>query len=177
MIRSQPLLATPSGIKAFASDPLEKIFKASCADLFRASTSLSRLPQGVDAHGTRPWAEGPRAKPGQDEIGMPISVLGRRKIFPGLPCAFAGMTNEALCAAYSAAKQHPERNHQRQNDQHDREAALRAAPSLPVGNPVLHCIVPRPLSSLRHELFVTDELGKNSAEVWLCDDEESVMLP
>src|SRR5260370_36900681 len=35
--------------------------KSSCADLIRASTLLLRALEGVDAHGTSPWAEGPRA--------------------------------------------------------------------------------------------------------------------
>jgi error-prone DNA polymerase len=56
--------------------------EASCADLVHASTSLFRPPQGVDAHGTRPRAEGLRAKPGQDEIGEVIS-------FPSLPQNFS----------------------------------------------------------------------------------------
>src|SRR6266851_3769242 len=34
----------------------------SCADLIRASTPLYRPPQGVDAHGSSPWAEGPRVE-------------------------------------------------------------------------------------------------------------------
>jgi hypothetical protein len=41
--------------------------------LFRASTSLFRALEGVDAHGTSPWAEGSRDKPGQDENRGPIS--------------------------------------------------------------------------------------------------------
>src|SRR5438128_3324922 len=43
-------------------------FKPSWADLIRASTSLFRALEDVDAHETSPWAEGPRANPGQDEI-------------------------------------------------------------------------------------------------------------
>jgi hypothetical protein len=85
MIRGQPLLAMPSGIKAFASDPLEKIFKASCADLFRTSTSLSRPPQGVDAHGTSPWAEGPRAKPVKAKSGGGFPFLVAARFSPDSP--------------------------------------------------------------------------------------------
>src|SRR5713101_1761211 len=44
----------------------ENELKSSCADLIRVSTSLSLPSQGVDAHGSSPWAEGPRDKPGQD---------------------------------------------------------------------------------------------------------------
>src|SRR6266851_7134467 len=46
------------------------------------STPLYRPPQGVDAHGSSPWAEGPRVEPGQDEIGRRIPSLGPRQIFP-----------------------------------------------------------------------------------------------
>jgi hypothetical protein len=46
--------------------------KSSCADLVRASTPLFRALEGVGAHGSSPWAEGPRAKPGQDEGSRPI---------------------------------------------------------------------------------------------------------
>jgi hypothetical protein len=42
-------------------------FQSSGADSIHASTSLSRPPQGADAHGSSPWAEGPRTKPAQDE--------------------------------------------------------------------------------------------------------------
>jgi hypothetical protein len=66
--------------------------KSSCADLIRASTPLFRLLEGVDAHGSSPWAEGPRDKPGQDEVIRPISSLVRPQNFPGQSCAFAGMT-------------------------------------------------------------------------------------
>ena len=55
--------ATPTGFGLIGST-----LKSSCADLIRASTSLFRALEGVAAHGTRPWAEGPRVKPGQDEI-------------------------------------------------------------------------------------------------------------
>src|SRR5438876_1161919 len=56
----------------------ENELKSSCADLIRVSTSLSLPSQGVDAHGSSPWAEGPRDKPGQDEIGRRTPSLGRR---------------------------------------------------------------------------------------------------
>src|SRR2546430_1325043 len=46
--------------------------RSSCAGLTRVSTSLFRPIQGVDAHGSTPWAEGPRVEPGQDEIGAAI---------------------------------------------------------------------------------------------------------
>jgi hypothetical protein len=56
--------------------------KSSCADLIRASTPFFRPLEGVDAHGSSPWAEGPRDKPGQDEVIRPISSLVRPQNFP-----------------------------------------------------------------------------------------------
>jgi hypothetical protein len=56
-----------AGLKALAFD-----LRSSCAGLTRVSTSLFRPPQGVGAHGSSPWAEGPRVKPGQDEIRVAI---------------------------------------------------------------------------------------------------------
>jgi len=38
-------------------------------------------------------------------------------------------------------------------------------------------MVPRSLSSSSAEVYITDQFAKNSTEVWLYDDEESVMLP
>ena len=57
---------------------------SSCADLIRASTSLFRALEGVDG----------RDKPGQDEIAGRLAPLCGRRIFPGQPCAFAGMTGD-----------------------------------------------------------------------------------
>src|SRR6266851_4237015 len=68
-------------MSTFVGLPGNKL-KSSCADLIRASTSLHRPPQGVDAHGSSPWAEGPRVEPGQDEIRCRIPSLGGRQIFP-----------------------------------------------------------------------------------------------
>src|ERR1700730_11091143 len=56
--------------------------KSSCADLIRASTPLFRALKDVDAHGTNRWAEGPRAKPGQDENRGPISSFSQPQDFP-----------------------------------------------------------------------------------------------
>jgi hypothetical protein len=53
--------------------------------LIRASTSLLPALEGVDAHGSSPWAEGPRDKPGQDEVIRPIPLLFGRKISPDSP--------------------------------------------------------------------------------------------
>jgi hypothetical protein len=61
---------------------IEIYLKSSCADLIRASTSLLRALEGEDAHGTRPWAEGPRDKPGQDEIGGSFCSVIRPQGFP-----------------------------------------------------------------------------------------------
>jgi hypothetical protein len=64
--------------------------QSSGADLIRASTSLFRPTQAVDAHGSSPWAEGPRVKPGHDEIGEAISVSSARRDFPRKVLRFRG---------------------------------------------------------------------------------------
>jgi len=47
-----------------------------------------RAPKGVDAHGSSPWAEGPRVKPGQDGVVMSrYARFWSQEIFPGQPCA------------------------------------------------------------------------------------------
>jgi error-prone DNA polymerase len=77
----EPLAVTPAALGLLRSRYRTKP-ETSCADLVRASTSLFRPPQGVDAHGTSPWAEGPRAKPGQDEIEEVIAVPSLPQNFP-----------------------------------------------------------------------------------------------
>ncbi len=55
----------------------------SCTGWSRASTPLFRASKDVDAHGSSPWAEGPRVEPGQSEISAPNSFalrLGLRQI-------------------------------------------------------------------------------------------------
>src|SRR5690348_16796883 len=54
--------------------------QSSCADLIRVSTSLFRLPQGVDG----------RVKPGQDEIGESISFFLAPRDFPQTALRFRG---------------------------------------------------------------------------------------
>jgi error-prone DNA polymerase len=76
----EPSAVTPAALGLLRSSYRTKP-ETSCADLVRASTSLFRSPQGVDAHGTSPWAEGPRTKLGQDEIEEVIA-------FPSLPQNF-----------------------------------------------------------------------------------------
>src|SRR6266481_7519725 len=56
--------------------------KSSCADLFRVSASLFQPLQGVDAHGSSPWAGGPRHEAGQDEIGGAMFLLSSLQDFP-----------------------------------------------------------------------------------------------
>ena len=77
----EPLAVTPAALGPLRSRYRTKP-EASCADLVRASTSLFRTPQGVDAHGTSPWAEGPRTKPGQDEIEEVIAFPSSPQTFP-----------------------------------------------------------------------------------------------
>src|SRR5712692_3801411 len=81
----------------------ENELKSSCADLIRVSTSLSLPSQGVDAHGSSPWAEGPRDKPGQDEIGRRFLSVWRREMFPGKPCAQAGIQGRVSALIFSWA--------------------------------------------------------------------------
>src|SRR5208282_2971442 len=50
--------------------------------LCRASTSCERCSRGVDAHGTSPWAEGPRDKPGQDDKSECRSRSAQPDSFP-----------------------------------------------------------------------------------------------
>jgi error-prone DNA polymerase len=69
----------------------------SCAGLSRVSTSLFRASKDVDAHGSSPWAKGPRVEPGQSQISAltPLVLrLGLRQI-KGLAAADA----ERLVAA------------------------------------------------------------------------------
>jgi hypothetical protein len=53
--------------------------------------------EDVDAHGTSPWAEGPRIKSGHDNFALygTRCMLGYTYIanFPGQPCGFSGTTN------------------------------------------------------------------------------------
>src|SRR5271169_4684385 len=48
--------------------------KSPCPDLIRASTVLAgeitKPPEDVDAHGSSPWAEGPRVKPGHGDLWL-----------------------------------------------------------------------------------------------------------
>jgi hypothetical protein len=74
------------------------------AVLIRASTPLFRTPKGLDAHGTGPWAEGPRDKPGQDEVLRPISALaigdGLRECPPLRPPCSCAISTEKLPHSY-----------------------------------------------------------------------------
>ena len=82
--------ATITGLELIRS-----ALRSSCADLIRASTSLFQALEGVDAHGTGPWAEGPQDKPGQDEIRRSTCAVMRRKICPGQPCRGCGRRRSA----------------------------------------------------------------------------------
>ncbi len=61
---------------------IRNTLKSPCADLIRPSTSSFQAPEGVDAHGSSPWAEGPRDKPGQGKRGEPIPPFLSPRNFP-----------------------------------------------------------------------------------------------
>jgi hypothetical protein len=82
-----------------------------------------------------------------------------------------------LDADHASADQETERYHQRQDDEHDRETAFCAAPSLPVGNPILHVTVSPVARALSAKIYMTDQREKNSTELWPCDDKKSLNPP
>jgi hypothetical protein len=61
------------------------------------AVAASTWGDDMDAHGTSPWAEGPRIKSGHDDFELcnDRCMLRSARIanFPGQPCAFAGVTN------------------------------------------------------------------------------------
>src|SRR5437660_10446714 len=75
----------------------ENELKSSCADLIRVSTSLSLPSQGVDAHGSSPWAEGPRDMCGWPPARKDFSTyLHRRPIAVMCPAWWRGARPQAL---------------------------------------------------------------------------------
>src|SRR5438445_10383540 len=72
-----------------------------------------------------------------------------------------GRRHQGISARYgSCPDQQTERDHQRQNDERDCETALRATPSLPIRNPILHLTAsPGPLTPGR--ALMTDRHEKN----------------
>ena len=70
------IFAPPRGATRPAPAPSQPE-ETPCAGLTRASTSLLRAPEGMGAHGSSPWAEGPRVEPGHGDTGRVLSARVR----------------------------------------------------------------------------------------------------